>query len=64
MARGESLPEYTLEAETGPPNDRRFRVSCTVGIAAASTPGEGRTRRSAEQAAAGRMLVRLETGDG
>ncbi len=61
MARGEDLPLYTLEAEIGPPNDRRFTVSCRVQQASRPTQGDGRTRRAAEQAAAGRMLTQLES---
>ncbi len=64
MARGENLPSYSLDEETGPPNDRRFAVSCSVETAADPTRGVGRTRRSAEQVAAGRMLEQLETDRG
>ncbi len=63
MACGEALPEYTLEAEVGPPNDRRFEVECRVALGPAATRGKGRTRRSAEQQAAGRMLLQLEESD-
>ena len=51
-------PAYELVATSGPPHDCRFTVEVEV-AAAGATEGEGRSKRTAEQAAAVRMLERL-----
>lgn len=55
------LPTYTLVGRTGPDNDLRFEVWVTVGETRYG-PGEGRTQREAETAAARRALADLDHG--
>ena len=52
------VPEYTVEAEEGPPHDRTFTVSCRVpnGV---ETRAEGKSKKKAEQAAAEQALALL-----
>lgn len=44
-------PTYVIEGESGPPHDRRFRVSVRVGEKAVAF-GEGKSKKQAEQNAA------------
>jgi ribonuclease-3 len=60
QARGLPLPEYELVAVSGKAHEQRFEVRCTVSDRA-STPGEGTSRRGAEQSAAEAMLDGLHT---
>lgn len=63
QARGASPPEYKLVNVTGKAHQQCFEVRCLVpGHEPAS--GEGRSRRSAEQQSARRMLVRLTAAEG
>ncbi len=59
QARRASLPDYQVEAVSGPEHERVFRVSCRVPLLDEAQTGEGSSRREAEQAAAGRALERL-----
>ena len=54
-----SMPEYTVEAEEGPPHDRTFTVSCRVpnGV---ETRAVGKSKKKAEQAAAEQALALLK----
>lgn len=59
QALGRPLPRYEVVAVAGDQHDQTFRVVCSTG-AGGETEGEGASRRKAEQAAARRMLARLE----
>jgi ribonuclease-3 len=65
QARGATPPDYELVNVTGKAHQQRFEVRCRV-PGHEPAPGEGRSRRSAEQQAARRMLASLtaEKGDG
>lgn len=60
QARGLPLPVYRLQAAEGPDNAPLFRVECGAGRPGKTASGEGRSRKSAEQAAAERLLAELE----
>jgi len=64
QARGAAPPDYELVKVTGKAHQQHFEVRCTV-PGRQPAPGEGRSRRSAEQKAARRMLAALmaENGD-
>jgi len=57
QARGLGLPAYTVEATSGAPHARLFRVRCAVAALDLAAEAEGASRRSAEQAAAERLLA-------
>lgn len=58
QGRGLPLPSYAGLARSGPDHEPRFRVSVTVeGLPPAE--GEGRSKRAAEQEAAGLLLERV-----
>jgi ribonuclease-3 len=59
QARQYPLPEYTLVSTAGPDHDQIFRVACKVQPFEKSFPGEGRSRREAEQDAALIALAEL-----
>jgi ribonuclease-3 len=59
--RGQSLPTYRLVSTLGPPHDRRFKVSLSLGGEVLGR-GSGRSKKTAEQQAAIRALRRLEAG--
>ena len=63
QARGAAPPEYELVNVTGKAHQQRFEMRCLVPDQEPAT-GEGRSRRSAEQKAARRMLDRLAEGNG
>ena len=63
QARGVALPEYQLEAQTGEPHAPAFRVSCRVPALELLAEGEGSSRREAEKAAAGAVLMMLHRSD-
>ncbi len=63
QARQLGLPRYSLAGATGAHHERRFIANCSVEALGMEAEGEGRSRRAAEQAAAERMLARIE-GDG
>ena len=56
---GKPLPGYEVIDVAGDQHDQRFRVVCSTEIGG-QTEGEGTSRRKAEQAAARKMLERLE----
>ena len=58
QALGWDLPKYRHLAEEGPDHEKVFVVECAVGDQI-STRGEGRTKKSAEQAAAALALGEL-----
>ena len=58
QARGAAPPEYELVNVTGKAHQQRFEVRCQVPEQEPTT-GEGRSRRTAEQQSARRMLARL-----
>ncbi|RMH88348.1 ribonuclease III [Lysobacter pythonis] len=60
QARAKQLPMYALLEERGEEHARHFLVACRLSDPALETPGEGGSRRAAEQAAAASMLARLE----
>ncbi|MGJ8670955.1 MAG: ribonuclease III [Oceanococcus sp.] len=60
QVNGGSLPAYRLVGEEGPQHKKSFEVLCQVG--SRDAPGQGRSRRAAEQAAARAMLEQLQTG--
>ena len=63
QARGASPPEYELVNVSGKAHQQSFEVRCLVpGHEPAS--GEGRSRRSAEQQSARRMLARITVAGG
>jgi len=53
-------PHYQLAEETGPPHDRSFRFQVLVGGAVVGE-GEGRSKKSAQQAAAAQALKNYST---
>ena len=60
QARQHPLPEYTLVSTAGPDHDQTFLVACKIKPFEKSFPGEGRSRRKAEQDAASAALAGLE----
>ena len=62
QARGAAPPDYELVNVSGKAHQQRFEVSCLVPDQEPAQ-GEGRSRRSAEQQAARRMLARLTEGE-
>ena len=62
QARGRPLPEYTLEREAGADHAKQFFVSCRLPDDGTQAEMTGRSRRKAEQAAAGRVLELLSEG--
>jgi ribonuclease-3 len=63
QGRGRPLPEYRLLEESGEDHRKSFRVACRLADADLATEETGGSRRKAEQAAAARMLARLEGGE-
>jgi len=59
QARGLPLPRYRVDGIEGALHAQVFRVSCEVGVAAASASATGSSRRRAEQAAAALVLAQL-----
>ncbi len=61
QAKGLPLPRYTVEEVSGQSHRQTFKVVCEAETLAATSMGEGSSRRRAEQAAAAAMLQQLET---
>lgn len=61
QARQKALPQYELVSESGDDHAKHFRVRCIVADPAASTEGEGPSRRLAEQQAAAAVLEQLDS---
>lgn len=57
------VPSYRIVATRGQAHAQTFEVVCEVPALSLSEPGEGRSRRAAEQEAARRMLATLEAHD-
>jgi ribonuclease-3 len=63
QARRVAVPAYRIVATRGQAHAQTFEVECAVATLGLAECGEGRSRRVAEQAAAGRMLELLKTSD-
>jgi ribonuclease-3 len=63
QGRHRPLPDYSVVSVAGAPHEQHFRVLCRLLDEDLEMPGEGSSRRRAEQSAAERMLSRLQ-GDG
>jgi ribonuclease III len=61
QARKHSVPDYRIVATRGQAHAQTFEVECVVEALDRRTTGEGKSRRTAEQAAAARMLSLLES---
>jgi len=59
QGRGLPLPRYQVVQVEGESHSQIFRVSCDVEAVKASALGEASSRRRAEQAAAGQVLLQL-----
>lgn len=60
QSRGLPLPRYEVERTEGEAHDQTFWVTCEVPGLAQRVSGRGRSRRRAEQDAAGRALAEIE----
>ena len=60
QGRKMNLPQYRVVDTTGAAHDQMFHVECQVAALQLSGRGSGASRRAAEQAAAGAMLVQLK----
>ncbi len=63
QARRVAVPAYRIVATRGQAHAQTFEVECAVATLGLAECGEGRSRRVAEQEAAGRMLELLKTSD-
>lgn len=63
QARKLSVPAYRIVATRGQSHAQTFDVECAVPALGLAEHGEGKSRRSAEQEAARRMLVSLKASD-
>jgi ribonuclease III len=63
QARRLAVPAYRIAATRGQAHAQTFEVECTVTALGLVEHGEGRSRRSAEQQAAQRMLEVLKASD-
>ncbi len=63
QARKLSVPVYRIAATRGQAHAQTFEVECAVAQLGLTELGEGRSRRSAEQEAARRMLGKLKASD-
>lgn len=63
QARRLSVPAYRIVATRGQAHAQTFEVECAVAALGLAEQGEGRSRRTAEQEAARRMLARLRASD-
>jgi ribonuclease-3 len=61
LARDGARVTYEVTGEAGPPHERRFEVSASVGDEVVGT-GSGNSKKAAEQEAAARALERLRDG--
>ena len=59
QSRGLPLPAYLVEDVSGEPHDQHFSVRCEVTALELAAPGEGSSRRRAEQDAAQRVLAKI-----
>jgi ribonuclease-3 len=63
QARRLPVPAYRIAATRGQAHAQTFEVECSVPALGLAEPGEGRSRRAAEQEAARRMLEALKASD-
>ena len=63
QARRISVPAYRITATRGQAHAQTFEVECAVPTLGMAEPGEGRSRRAAEQEAARRLLELLKASD-
>jgi ribonuclease III len=63
QARRLAVPAYRITATRGQSHAQTFDVECAVAALGLTERGEGRSRRSAEQDAARRMLASLKAND-
>ena len=63
QARRLPVPAYRIVAARGQAHAQTFEVECAVATLGLAEAGEGRSRRTAEQEAARRMLERLKADD-
>jgi ribonuclease-3 len=63
QGRGLNLPVYTVESVSGEPHRQSFVVVCEIAEMTARAEGNGQSRRQAEQNAAERMLLILDSDD-
>jgi ribonuclease-3 len=63
QARRLAVPVYRIVATRGQAHAQTFEVECSVPALGLAQCGEGRSRRAAEQEAAGRMLDALNDSD-
>jgi ribonuclease-3 len=63
QARGRPLPEYILVAEEGADHAKNFQVKCRLPDTRREAVASGRSRRKAEQAAAGALLKQVMQHD-
>ncbi len=63
QARRIPVPVYRIAATRGEKHAQTFDVECTVPTLAVAARGEGRSRRTAEQEAARRLLEQLKASD-
>jgi ribonuclease-3 len=59
---GRELPRYEVVSSAGEDHQRVFRVRCFLDDSPLACEAEGRSRRAAEQAAAGQLLAQLQGG--
>lgn len=60
QAEGKPLPDYQVIDVQGEEHAQLFKVACRISLLDRATVGEGRSRKLAEQEAAGRALKLLE----
>ena len=63
QARKLPVPTYRIVATRGQAHAQTFDVECAVPALGLAEQGEGKSRRTAEQEAARRMLGRLKASD-
>ncbi|WP_028996336.1 ribonuclease III [Azohydromonas australica] len=63
QARRLAVPVYRIVATRGQAHAQTFEVECAVPALGLAEPGEGRSRRMAEQDAARRLLENLKSSD-
>lgn len=61
QARREAVPNYRIDSTRGRQHDQTFVVVCSVPAHGLEVPGEGRSRRAAEQEAARAALAKLKS---
>jgi ribonuclease-3 len=63
QARRLPVPAYRIVATRGQAHAQTFEVECAVATLGMAEGGEGRSRRTAEQEAARRLLQKLKASD-